>query len=411
MTASDGRCPGQQDTKGAPRSYDPVIGGYRWAVIASHLIVFFYFLDTNFLTVLMKDVEPLCWPYFRDCWQVRFDTTAPITVMLSIQLSLIITAAFALVFKSNRTFWVVMVALNAYLLAIVSLDYRFRANEFYMLFWLNAVFLFWPAKRWAVPLILMSFYFWAGTLKLNYEWLSGSVLYHDLYIVPPHLAWAACTYVVVLEMIVTWGLLAKRSWVRWLALGQLALFHVESLSQIHWFYPLLMAALLSWFVIDWMSPEPEGTRSVSLGNLWRGRAPRSAYVLLALFASCQLAPYLYHGEKALTGQGRIFALHMFEARQVCDVHALVHYRNHTSDNIDLLLPGLPPRMVCDPIIYYDRVTNLCRAYSANPDFADADFVMHAKRTTDAAMTIIVDQTNFCSQGETYKIFSNNSWMK
>ena len=186
---------------------------------------------------------------------------------------LIIAAAIALGAKHYRKFWILMVLLNVYLFAIVSLDYRFRANEFYMLFWLNAVFLFWPAKRWAMPLILMSFYFWAGSLKLNYEWLSGTVLYHDLYMVPPRFAWIACTYVVLLEMAVIWGLLVRRSWVRWLVLGQLGLFHVESLSQIHWFYPLLMAAMLSWFVIDWIAGD--NAEVVSLSNLLRRKERRS----------------------------------------------------------------------------------------------------------------------------------------
>jgi hypothetical protein len=402
-------CPAQDKLSGNLPTEDPVIGVYRWAILASHLAALLYFLNTKLLAILTKGVEPLCWPYFPNCGQIRFETTTPINVLILIQVFLIVVATLSLAVKYYRTFWVTMVVLNLYLFAIVSLDYRFRANEFYMLFWLNAVFLFWPAKRWAIPLILMSFYFWAGTLKLNYEWLSGAVLYHGLYIVPARFAWVACFYVVILEMVVVWGLLAKRAWIRWLALGQFALFHFESLSQIHWFYPLLMAALLSWFVIDWV--EPAGPGIVSLANLWRGRAPRSAYLLLTLFAICQLAPYLYHGNKALTGQGRIFALHMFEARQICDVHALVHYKDHTSDAVDLLMPELPPRMVCDPIVYYDRVTNLCRSYAANPGFADADFVMHSKLTTDATMTTVVDQPNFCGGHETYNLLSNNSWMR
>jgi hypothetical protein len=63
-------------------------------------------------------------------------------------------------------------------------------------------------------------------LKLNYEWLTGAVLYHPLFIIPPRFVWVACTYVVTLEMIVIGGLLAKRAWVRGLTLGQLALFHL-----------------------------------------------------------------------------------------------------------------------------------------------------------------------------------------
>jgi hypothetical protein len=388
---------------------DAVIGRYRWALVASHAVALLYFLDTNILTVLTKDAEPLCWPYFQNCWQFRFDKTSSVAVLILIQVFLIISAASTLAARCYRTFWVVMVVMNAYLFAIVSLDYRLRGNQFYMLFWLNAVVLFWPAKRWAIPLILTSFYFWAGTLKLNYEWLSGAVLYHNLYIVPPRFVWLACAYVVVLEMIVIWGLLAKRAWVRWLALGQLALFHFESLSQIHWFYPLLMASLLSWFVIDWSAPG--SPRTASLGDLWRGRAPGSAYILLAIFSICQLTPYLYHGDKMLTGQGRILALDMLEARQVCDVHALVHYKDHTSYTIDLVLPELPPRKICDPLVYYDRVTNLCRSSTADPRFADVDFVMHSRRTTDAALTTIVDEMSFCSRHETYSMFSNNSWIR
>jgi hypothetical protein len=396
-------------TDDASRSPDPVIDRYRWALVASHAIVLLYFLATNELTILTRDFEPICWPYFQKCWQIRFETPASVLVLMILQVLLIISASSALATKCYRTFWIVMVVLNLYLFAIISLDYRLRGNQFYMLFWLSAVCLFWPAKRWGIPLILISFYFWAGTLKLNYEWLSGSVLYRDLFIIPPRFAWAACTYVVTLEMIMIWGLLARRAWVRWLALGQLALFHIESLSQIHWFYPLIMAALISWFVIDWTTSEID--RTVTLGNLCRGKAPRSAYVLLILFAGFQLAPYFYHGDKALTGQGRIFALDMLEARQTCDVHALVHYRDRVPVEIDLLMADLPPRKVCDPIIYYDRVTNLCRLNGADAAFVDADFVMHVKRKTDAVLSTIVDEANFCGRHEVYKMFSNNNWMK
>ena len=410
MTALNDQPSGQSSADGAVPSFsDPVVESYRWAVLATHLVVFLYFVDTNALAILTKDVEPLCWPYFQNCSQIRFGTATQIHVLMVVKLFSIVAAAFALAAKRLQTFWILMVAQNVYLFSIVSLDYRFRNNQFYMFFWLNLVFFFWPAKRWAIPLTLMSFYLWAGTLKLNYEWLSGAVMYGRLYFIPPRFTWVACVYVVVLETILIWGLLSKRAWVRWLALGQLAVFHFESLSQIHWFYPLLMSAMLSWFAIDWTAREAPPI--VSLTSLFRGRAPRSVYILLILFASCQLVPYLYRGDKALTGQGRIFALDMFEARQHCDVHAVAHYNDHTSYDIDLLLPELPFRMVCDPVVYYDRVTNLCRSHAADPNFADADFVMHSKRATDTTMTTVVDEANFCSRHEVYSMFSSNTWMR
>ena len=391
------------------KTFDPVINVYRWAVLATHCSVLLYFLNTDILTILRRDIEPLCWPYFESCWQFRLTSGAWIQVLLIVQSLLIVAAGFALIVRRWATFWVVMIILNIYLFALVSLDYRLRANEFYMLFWFNAVFLFWPAKRWAIPLILISFYFWAGTLKLNYEWLSGAVLYHGLFLIPPQFAWIACAYVVTLEMVVVWGLLANRVWVRWLTLSQFALFHIESLSQIHWFYPLLMAAMLSCFVIDWMTPTD--SLQVSLSSLFRGRAPLSAYVLLVLFGMFQLSPYLFRGDKVLTGKGRIFALHMFEARQTCDVHMLVHYTDRSSENVDLLLRQLPPRIVCDPVVYYDRATNLCRDHATYPGFADADLLMHARRSTDTVMTTVIDEENLCSRRAMNKTLPNNRSMR
>jgi hypothetical protein len=409
MRLSSESHPEQNNARSTSRSIDWVIGIYGWGVLAAHAVIVLHFLDSNVLMILTKDVEPLCWPYFRTCGQIRFETVAPITILIITYILLIIGAAYALAGRYSRTFWILVLILNLFLFAIISLDYRLRGNQPYMLFWLSMVFLFWPAKRWAVPLILVSFYFWAGTLKLNYEWLSGAVLYRDLYIIPMRFAWVACAYVVILEMVAIWGLLSKRAWLRWLTLGQLALFHAESISQVGWFYPLLMATLLTWFVIEWLAL---GTPDdVSLVNLLYGRAPRSVYVLLGIFAICQLAPYFYHGDKELTGQGRIFALDMLEARQVCDVHAVIRYREQASEAVDLLMPQLPARKICDPIIYYDRMTNLCLSHATDPDFEDADFVMHARRTTDATLKTIVDEANFCSRHETYNIFSSNSWMK
>ena len=61
-------------------------------------------------------------------------------------------------------------------IGFVLLDFRFRANQYYMATAIVAILLFWPHKRDALRILLVAFYFWAGTLKLNIEWLSGSTL-------------------------------------------------------------------------------------------------------------------------------------------------------------------------------------------------------------------------------------------
>jgi hypothetical protein len=277
-----------------------------------------------------------------------------------------------------------------------------------MLFWLNIVFLVAPAKRWSVPLVLVSFYVWAGALKLNREWMSGAVLYHPLWLIPKRLTAAACAYVVVLEMVMSWGLLSRRRLIRLFVLAQFGLFHVESLSQILWFYPALMASMLYWFVITELNGNPD---AVSAGRLFTGRAPLAGYAVMGIFAVFQLAPLAYRGDRALTGQGRTFALHMFEARQLCEVTGIVHWTDRPPTELDLRMPTLPPRTICDPIVYFNRVQNICRSRHDHPTFVDVDFTMKARRTTDSSLRTIVDEAMFCGKNYTYSPLFNNKWLR
>lgn len=381
---------------------------YGWALLATHAVVWLFFASTRILSGITT-AEPFCWPYFESCWRWRLPSPAHVVLVQLVYLSVGLVAGAALAHRRWRPFWWSLVILNLVLFTIVSLDYRFRANEFYMLFWVNGVYLVWPQPRWAIPVTIISCYFWAGVIKLNYEWLSGAVLYSDLWLIPKPWVPVACAYVVGLEMVMIWGLLDRRRWVFTAVLAQLALFHVQSLSQIHWFYPVLMAAILSWFVLDRVVGAPGGRPD--LATLFRGRAPVAAYAVMALFASMQLAPRLYRGDSTLTGQGRTLALHMFEARQQCEVTATPSLSGATDTRIDLKVSALPPRMICDPVVYFNRAQNLCRARrGADPAF-DFRLVMRAKRTTDRDFQTIIDEPDFCAGKHEYRLFENNVWLR
>jgi hypothetical protein len=99
---------------------------------------------------------------------------------------------------------------------------------------------------------------------------------------------------------------------------------------------------------------------------------------------------------------------MFEARQVCEVYAIAHHINGAAERINLKMNNLPPRAICDPIIYYDRAQNLCRSReSAN--IRDIDFVMRARRTTESDMVTIIKSSGFCEKRYEYKLLRNNAW--
>jgi hypothetical protein len=181
---------------------------YGFFLIGGHAVVFSYFLTSTVLFSLVKGVEPFCWSFFENCGQYRLESPGELRIVSLAYLALILLALYTRLYRRSL-FTIAIAAVNVFLIGIVSLDYRLRANEFYMLFWLNGVFLVWRHRRWAMPLLLISFYFWAGRLKLNHEWLSGSVLYGDLWFISPQYVPAACTYVVILEMVFIWGLLAR----------------------------------------------------------------------------------------------------------------------------------------------------------------------------------------------------------
>lgn len=379
---------------------------YAWSLLATHAVVWLFFTETNILKGLTDSAEPYCWPYFENCWRWRLPQSGTILLQIA-YLALGLLAGAALWQRRWRTFRWVLLVLNLFLFGIVSLDYRLRANEFYMLFWVHGIFLSSSAFRWTIPLAIISCYFWAGTLKLNHEWLSGAVLYRDLWFTPREWTPVACAYVVALETLGIWGLLARRRWILIATLTQLALFHVESLSQIHWFYPLLMSALLSWFVLDrWLAVE-DGR--ANLRALFRGQAPCSVYALLMIFGVLQIAPSLFRGDSVLTGQGRLVALHMFEARQVCEVIARPSAGVSTAP-IDLKVRSLPPRMVCDPVVYFNRAQNMCRERRRLEPTFDMHLIMRAKRTTDPEFKTIIDESNYCSAEHRYQIFKNNAWL-
>jgi hypothetical protein len=396
-----------------PFREDPVVHAYGVSMLAAHGVAWGFLASPDNALFLLADAQEdpsYCWPHFEACWRFRLQTHSQVMIVLGFYLAVIGLTAALLFIKRHRSYWLSALAMNACLFAIVSLDYRLRGNYFYMLFWLAAVYLFWPAKRWAVPLIIVSFYVWAGRLKLNTEWLSGSIFYAKLWLIPERLYPAACAYVVVLELVFIWGLLAKRP--AWLAftLVQLVLFHLQSLSQIHWVYPGMMASILSWFVLERVLGRPEDR--ANLAQLFRGGAPRSAYVLCALFGATQLLSLLYEGDVSLTGQGRVYALHMFESKQVCDVKLQGHFRGQAKvQEFDLKDDRLELRLLCDPIVYLSRARHFCRTIASQvPDLESTDWVMKSRRGTEPDLHTIIEVKDVCRQLPAYRLLGSNGWL-
>jgi len=275
------------------------------------------------------------------------------------------------------------------------LEYRTRSNEVYMLNGALAVFLFAPRqKQLVLQALLACFYFWAGALKLKAEWISGAALYAKPFLVPEALVPASCVYVLILETIFIWGLFSRSARVRWLVFFQLLIFHAVSWSVVGWHYPLLMFTLLSW------------------SSLYTHAATRrSIAAVAALFSLLQLPAYtLFPGDSSLTGEGRLFALDMFDSQPVCQGGALLHQADGGTRMVPLIDPALKSRRRCDPLVLFSNAKKLCAAQGGG-DVVGIDIQVDARRKSDSAFHPLIRAQDICNPKVGYSLWRHNDWLK
>jgi len=147
-----------------------------------------------------------------------------------------------------------------------------------------------------------------------------------------------------------------------------------------------------------------------LVSLWTLNARGPVYALAALFSLLQLAPYTFPGDHTLTGEGRLYALHMFDARATCAGWADLHLADGTTTRRDLKLP-LDTRIGCDPIVYWNRARSLCQRRDAGlVAFQDLDLFLLSRRMSDGEMKRVIATPGFCARGDRYDPFRHNAWI-
>jgi hypothetical protein len=264
---------------------DPAMRLYGCALAALHVLAFLHWRHGHdVLALLDPRTDPICWPFFESCHRSRLLGRAGLEAVLQAYAALaVVTVALFVPRRAVAPAWWALLALNALKLAILVQDYRLRLNQHYMTLWVSTAFLFLPDKRWLLPRLVVAFYVWAGVLKLDRDWLSGAALRGEtpLFVAREWVP-AACAYVVVLELVVVVGLLARRAWLFWPSFAQVLAFHAASWPIVGFFYPTLMAAILAVFPLLRLVPAPAAA--------WRPRA--WAYATLAAFAAVQTLPYL-----------------------------------------------------------------------------------------------------------------------
>jgi hypothetical protein len=266
-------------------------------------------------------------------------------------------------------------------------DYRLMGNYHYMPFIMSSVFLLVPDSKHVCRYLVVAFYVSAGVLKLDREWLSGAALIAPTWLTGRWLE-LGCAAVVGLA----------RSRVRWVALGAFAGFHLYSWHVVGFFYPLVMFALLAIFPLVWLLDAPDSAGERLAGR----RAGRPAHAVLAVYAAAQAAPLVFPGDTAITGEGRIFAINMMDARVACDHFSVARTEDGWREISDLH-PQVGVRIKCDPIRYVSLARQACARHAAVSSY------LVAKRTTDERYQPVFGVEDACALR--FSIFSHNAWIE
>lgn len=387
---------------------DPALRIYGAALsLVNGLAALHWLVGQRVSSVLDPGATPVCWPIFPRCEIFRVLSPATLDVLV---LALLLASVWnAKLFMRELTaregfFW--LLALTSVKYFIVLQDFRLTLNHHYMSAWIALVFFFAKEKRQTLVCMLVAMYLWAGLLKLDpsSQWLSGAAFYGRRPLGLPS-AWipAACAYVILLELVIVFGLFSRKASVFWSSFLQIVLFHIASFWVVGWFYPTLMFLLLSVFVVTRENPE---LRSPGL----RSRGMLQPAIWLAALSLFQLPRFLFPGASALTGEGRLFALNMFDAPMECRATLTRVAGDGTRITLPLSPAHVNTRTMCEPLVYAEYGRRLCRNVIGRSETSTLAVVLQARRTTEPAFRTLVDIPDFCALRPSYSLVRHNPWI-
>ena len=314
--------------------------------------------------------------------------------------ALLVLAVFAAVLFFFRSRWAYpfFALAFAFKLLIYFSDYRFMGNYHLMQNWLILLFLVSSRPFESYRVLICLFYFFAGTIKLNTEWLSGAGLSHVPWPWPQEIKTILLFSVIVLELGLIWGLCSRRRLWTALTLALLFCFHFVSVYFVQMYSPTIMLLLLAPVVVGLFDQGRSGWDRPRLNPPWDFRG----WTVIAVFSFLQLVPFWSPGDTALTGEGRLGALNMMDLQPQCQ--AVLHLRKgSTLHEIDLGKNGRVARARCDPAFFMAQIQDFCRE-SSGP----ATFALITQKASQSSRKPLFWSKDICADAQKYSFFGRNS---
>lgn len=115
------------------------------------------------------------------------------------------------------------------------------------------------------------------------------------------------------------------------------------------------------------------------------------------------------GDEKITGEGRLFSLHMFDSRVYCKGGITLKFKDGTTKTLPIPIEGTT-RIKCDPAVHFSRAKRSCDAYRDDERFVDLDLVYEARRSHQPAMRPLADVKDCCRQDLSYDLWRPNGWI-
>ncbi len=383
----------------------PALRNYGFLLSLIHFFTFSYwFFVGEVYNQISKATPGYCQPFMQFCESFRFGTP---------ELWRWILVTYFIAGLIGSTLWLRKSIAAAYSYSffillfkffIYSQDYRLMGNFHYIHFIFILIFLLVPRKIQLIPIAIVMIYLGAGVLKLNNEWISGSALYGDI----GPLKWIpiqlATVYVIVLEIGISFLLLSSRRHLQKVSLIQFFIFHIYSIQIVGLFYPAVMFCVLSIFIFMFKTDTP----SPRLSDIWSYRPHR---FLIGAFILAQIYPMLLSGNSALTGEGRLVSLNMFDARAVCRHSFVINKGVGHYVQMQINLENVGTRIRCEPYLYLEFARRLCEYNRKNNDAASVSLFLQTRLSSESNFHPTVKLDDICKSSPSFNPLWSNPWIE
>lgn len=358
---------------------------YGLALFATNLVTAFFWFHLNYAAA-----PYLCFSFFPNC-QVLHPFLSSFAIYVLGLLTVLSVIGMILLFqkKIKISYWIFFLCIVIKFVFQIS-DYRLMGNYHYMSHIINFAYVLLLNKKDAIKLFLVLFYFSAGIIKFNTDWLSGAAMLR-IPILSGKWLEIACAYAIFLEMVLSFLLLSNSKFLRLWVLIQFVIFHLFSWHIVGYYYPIIMLLLISAFVLI--------PTSFTLPK------NRITQFTILFFLLAQAYPLIFEPYSALNGRGRLLSLNMLDARTACETRFFLRFENETIE-YNPSLGNFGIRIHCDPIAVLDKIHKICDEFTKQKYFVDMDVDHQVRYATDAKNIEQFSFQNVCANPLNLSILSH-----